>query len=177
MGGHTYESYKLGEADFFYERLRRVEDSPRIYSYYLSAFLSASRSVLQYAHAEACDLPGGLAWYEAEMANSPLLKYLRDKRDVNIHAGPVIPFVTIATSDSGSFAEASLLEESQSDGSLSSKHTPSEGPSTPQVTRAMFTHVFGDWPGNETVTELCARYLDELYALAARGTEKGFITW
>src|SRR5260370_2532335 len=49
MIAHMQELEKLAEARFFLHHLHRQRDVPVEYRYYLSAFLNAARSVLQYA--------------------------------------------------------------------------------------------------------------------------------
>jgi hypothetical protein len=86
------EAEKIEEAEFFYAHLVNVEKSrsanPDTFKFFLSAFLSAARSVLQYAHREAVGKPGGRGWYKGAVS-SVVLQYFKDKRDDNIHVEPV----------------------------------------------------------------------------------------
>jgi hypothetical protein len=46
--------------------------------------LSAARSVVQYAGEEAGRQAGGQAWYDGYMATSKVLKFFKDRHDVNV---------------------------------------------------------------------------------------------
>ncbi len=63
------EASKLGEAEYFLSEMARVYENHRLFQYNLSAFLSAARSVLQYACKEATSRPGGQAWYEKQVTD------------------------------------------------------------------------------------------------------------
>src|SRR5439155_18015005 len=87
------EQDKIDEAAFFLGEMVKREDNQRTYGYMTSAFLSAARSVLQYALEEAAALdaerrvhrPVGKAWYDNHMVACPLLGYFKGKRNANIH--------------------------------------------------------------------------------------------
>jgi len=81
-----HERRKIAEAEYFLARMEENRDSHEYFYYNLSAFLSASRSVLQFALEEAKIKAGGQAWYDQIMqANTVLLGFMRDRRDENIH--------------------------------------------------------------------------------------------
>jgi len=84
------EKHKLAEALYFLSHLGPSSLDPQEYSFELSAFLTAARSVLQYAHKEAISKPGGQVWYERHVQNKAI-EYFKDKRDVSIHTEPVVP--------------------------------------------------------------------------------------
>jgi hypothetical protein len=44
--------------------------------------------VLQYAREEARLKSGGQAWYDKVIANDPVVKFLKDHRDINVHERP-----------------------------------------------------------------------------------------
>ena len=79
------ENDKLQEAKYFYEKMTESVDFPPIFGYNLSAFLSASRSILQYLLKDVKTQKKGKVWYDDLIKNSKYAKYFRDKRDTNIH--------------------------------------------------------------------------------------------
>ena len=85
------EQHKINEARYFLGRLNSSHESPAEYSYDLSAFLSAARSALQYALEEAKTRSGGQAWYDGAVSASNEVRFFKSKRDINIHAEPVLP--------------------------------------------------------------------------------------
>src|SRR5207249_2882101 len=59
-----HEEGKLQEASHFLGQMRSSLEDPEVFRYNLSAFLSAGRSVAQYALKEAQTKPGGQVWYD-----------------------------------------------------------------------------------------------------------------
>lgn len=111
---------KLDEARFFLQCMTDLEASLdggdiqqiRQLRYYTSAFLNAVRSPLQYLLAdwemerESCDkcFRSSIAyervrklWYDSEVSKYPVLKFLRDERDWNIHVRPAQPMFRVDT--------------------------------------------------------------------------------
>ena len=68
------ERYKIGEAKFFLARMKESAHAPVAFQYYLSAFLSAAQSVIQYAREESSS-KGGKQWYEKTVAGNNVLSY------------------------------------------------------------------------------------------------------
>lgn len=68
------ERYKIGEARFFLARMEESISDRVAFRYYLSAFLSAARSVTQYAREESRS-KGKPKWYEEAVAKSDVLSY------------------------------------------------------------------------------------------------------
>jgi hypothetical protein len=83
-----HEEYKLNEAQYFLKRMRAERDNRTAFRFELSAFLGATRSVLQYARKEAKGKPGGPGWYDRAVKAERLLAFFKDKRDTNIHTTP-----------------------------------------------------------------------------------------
>ena len=54
------------------------------FKYYLSAFLSAARSVLQYSFTEA-NKQHKKGWYEGQVTGNKILKFFKCQRNINIH--------------------------------------------------------------------------------------------
>jgi hypothetical protein len=68
------ERYKIGEARFFLARMKESISDRVAFRYYLSAFLSAARSVLQYAKEESRS-KGRQEWYDETVAGNDVLSY------------------------------------------------------------------------------------------------------
>src|SRR5437773_2013534 len=83
------ELQKIGEANYFLGRMIEESHAYPGFPYNVSAFLTASRSALQYMLKEAEQKAGGQRWYEGCINSDPALPFLRDKRDINIHEEPV----------------------------------------------------------------------------------------
>lgn len=89
------ERYKIGEAKFFLERMEESIGDHITFRYYLSAFMSAARSVLQYAQKEFVK-KSRLKSYETTIADNDILSYFKVPRDSNIHRVPVEPTTYIS---------------------------------------------------------------------------------
>ena len=167
------EQDKIDEAAFFLQEMdTRVNDSVA-YRYLTSAFLSAARSVLQYAWEEAAapngrhaTRPEGKAWYDSHVVG-PLVPYFRDKRDANVHREPVKPTRTSTVRH-----EMRLLSDL-----VGGEDEVDLCPPVPVPSATMTYHYrFDDWPGSEDVPTLCWQYLDELRRVVADAQAKGFTT-
>jgi hypothetical protein len=89
------ENLKIQEAEYFLSQMCENNERP-FFNYNLSAFLTAARSVLQYAFEESKTKPNGKSWYDPAIQNRPVVKFFKDKRDINIHASePVNPSADI----------------------------------------------------------------------------------
>ena len=150
---------KLDEADFFFSKMIENQFDPD-QLYYLSAFLSAARSVLQQNVLEL------VSWRDLKKEYTDdwdLVDFFRLKRNFSIHHGQVVPgHVKIEVS------EHLHLEDSLSvyrDGELESVSAPAPAPNVQSNASAIErTIYFTDVPdslsenGGE-VFDLCRRYL------------------
>jgi len=150
---------KLKEARDFLGRMHAERDNPDSFARELSAFLTASRSVLQYAHKEAVPKHGGQRWYDQAIAN-PLLAYFKDLRDDNIHALPVRPLTKTQT------VRAGFLNIGDDDDEMLIPY--------PHDT-IVYRYEFQDRAG-EDVLDLCQQYLCALEDLVDNGVSAGWIT-
>ena len=83
---------KIKEAEYFLARMEAEQENRERFEFNLSAFLSAARSVLQYAYEEVKKAgTGEMKWYENSVSGTPIIGFLKDKRDNNIHIEPVKP--------------------------------------------------------------------------------------
>lgn len=176
------EKEKLEEARYFYSRIQAEVNDPKAYQYNLSAFLSAARSVLQYAKEEAKTKSGGQAWYDKHVSNSSILPFFRDKRDVNIHTEPVKPRKDYDVSIKATLHLSSSLSVKLKDEKgnvidqrcIKEAKPPNELPAG--STTVEIRYRFSDWSGGEDVTELSQKYLHELEDVIDDGIKRGFIS-
>jgi len=176
------EREKLEEARYFYSRIQAEVNNPKPYQYNLSAFLSAARSVLQYACKEAENKNGGRTWYDNHITNSSVLPFFRDKRDVNIHTEPVKPRKDAHVSMKSTLFLSSSLSVKLMDNngnvmdqrSIKEAKAPSNPPTDGTIVEIKYR--FSDWSGSEDVTELSRKYLDELADVVDDGIKRGFIS-
>jgi hypothetical protein len=149
------KTQKLAEAKYFYDRMVEVQNTVvshnrEYFIYNFSAFLSASRSVLQYMLEEIEQKKDPIQqlearqWYDKKMAASPRLKFFKDKRDINIHVSPIKPIGHIIAIVPGPVAFRY---------SFSVKRKP-----------------------EKEVLPLCLAYLTELENFINNGVSKGYIT-
>jgi hypothetical protein len=82
---------KFGEAVYFYNRMAANRPNVIVFPYYLSAFVSALRSVTFYMQKQYDKDSRFEAWYaqkQDEMRQDPVLRMLVDKRNIALHAEP-----------------------------------------------------------------------------------------
>jgi hypothetical protein len=146
----AYEADKLLEARHFLGRMRAAEADrdESVFCHELSAFLSASRSVLQYALEEA-RRHGKQPWYDCAVSGDAAISFLKDQRDLSVHARPV----------------AVMSVESVAPG-------PSVGSDASSTAKVEF---WLDWPGTENAVALCERYWATLSAIVEDGRAHGIL--
>lgn len=182
------EDSKMQEAEYFLHGIAKVASDPNATRFELSAFLSAARSVLQYALEEAKRKPGGQAWYDDAVGVDAVVKFLRDRRDTNIHQQPV-PMQTNTTIEVGTavLTMSGGLSAVVIRGATGEQGGPIELdvalppripplPAIDESPRTTHTYVFKDWGGPEDVIALCTRYLAEIRRIVADGRALGFLT-
>lgn len=177
-----HEQQKLDEAEYFLARMRSGVNQPQNFRFDLSAFLSSARSVLQYALDEAKAVSGGRAWYDAHVSGNSVVKFFKEKRDLNIHVEPVKPSTkvevqiteTILVSTSVTLtlrdSEGNVVKDVSSNQPQTAEHPKSEPISV------TYRYSFPDWSGQEDVIGLCDKYLSALKSIAKDGIAKGFLT-
>lgn len=89
--------FKLAEASFFLlkadENWRNVPD----FDFYLSAFISAARSVTWVMNAEFCKVPGWREWFDAKKPNAEIRDFLRRINDLRVRSQKTAPIATRTT--------------------------------------------------------------------------------
>lgn len=180
-----HERSKLAEAKYFYSRMRETQGQSTQFNYNLSAFLSAARSVLQYAHKKARSTPGGQDWYSSQIKASSVLIFFKGKRDINIHMRPVAPLMIFRVNIEDSIAVSDALDifirdlkegiNRQSSVELTEPKVPQPAKQRQPDTKKI-SYRFSDWTGTEDVMALCQTYIYELQQLVEEGQKLGFIT-
>ncbi|MEK6280353.1 MAG: hypothetical protein AABN95_08375 [Acidobacteriota bacterium] len=176
-----YEEEKIAEAEYFYSRMKQEQNDRTGFRYNLSAFLSAARSVLQYALEEARTKPGGKQWYDSQVSNHATIRFFKDKRDINIHVSPVnlrqqvdVNVVeTVRGVASISYVVFDRDGKVKGQGSDAAPEPSKELKGSVSVTNYFF---FDDWAGIEDVVTICGNYLDTIKNLAEDGKRKGFLS-
>ena len=179
-----HEGEKLEEAKYFYSKMIEEKEDRDNFRYNLSAFLSAARSVLQYALEEARPKRGGLQWYNDCVSTSTISQFFRDKRDISIHTDPIRPRVdydltikdTLHLSESLSIVvrdKYGNIKHQYSSGEAKRKPKPKQ-PGTPATLK--IKHKFDDWSGSQDILTLCQMYIQELEDIIKDGIRQGFIT-
>ena len=177
------EKTKLKEAKYFYAKMLNEQGNRDAFVYNLSA----ARSVLQYALEEARVKKDGQKWYEKLMISSPLLKFFKDERDINIHAEPVLPkahYTLYAEAGnyilmSGSVTmivrdkEGNIKQQTKvsADSSAEQEKTVQKSISKPNEVR----YFFDNWMGHEDILTLSKRCLEEIERAINDGIMQGFI--
>jgi len=174
-----HEREKLKEAKYFYSRFVK-EKNIILFKYNLSAFLSPTRSILQYARKEAQTKPGGLSWYNSLMSSSVILRYFRDKRNTNIHDEPVVPATHYVVSKilvvRYSYPDRFIKIFGKIEALLNSLFKSEDRKSQEANAKTQVTYKFKDWNGNEDIITLCQKYIQELENLIHDGVSNGFIS-
>ncbi len=176
-----HERKKIREAKYFHLRMIEEQGNWDNFKYNLSAFLSAARSVLQYALEEAKTKPRGKQWYNNRISASSIIKFFKDKRDISIHTEPIQPQAhnKLTATDTLHFSDSVSITVTDKNGNIKSQYSSDEPetkpkePETPTVLE--IRHKFGDWVGNEDVPTLCEIYVQKLEDVVEDGVRKGFI--
>lgn len=152
------ERQKYAEAVHFANRMRDPAIDHAAFRYELSAFLSATRSLMQFALSDAQRVPGGRRWYESWVQKEPLIRFFRDQRDDNVHRAPVqVPRVFKVV-----VSEFLVVDEELE---LPHSHVTTD-----------VTFRFSNWEGSESAIELIQRYLNILNELIIDGVQGGWLT-
>ena len=176
------ELTKITEAKYFYDRMLAEFDNREVFTFKLSAFLSAARSVLQYALEEAKTKPGGQQWYDRHIAQSSVLSFFKDKRDINIHIEPIKPVQhTKITAKATIYMSASVhIVHRDKNGNVLYESPPEvtkPRPKKPEPPTIVTTEYrFADWTGSEDLITLSKMYLDELQRVVEDGRNESTIT-
>lgn len=177
-----HEEKKIKEAKYFYSRMIEEQRNRDNFTYNLSAFLSSARSVLQYTLSEAETKPGGQQWHDGRVSASPVLKFFRNKRDINVHSEPIEPqtHYNLTVTETIGLSESLSITVRDKHGNIKSQYSsdePKPKPKMPQTLGALeIKYRFSDWAGSEDVLMLCKIYIQELEYIIKDGVLKQFIS-
>lgn len=121
------------------------------FSYFLSAFLTSARSILQYTFDHAGSVRR-TSDYNKLVSKDPILTFFKDKRDINIHSTP-IDLVKEVRIDVASFL---IVRDPNSNSTPKSIQIENHNP------EISTTFKFEDWKGDENVLELSKLYVQRL---------------
>jgi hypothetical protein len=175
------EDAKLQEARYFLRRMDEEIADPEIFRYHVSAFLSAARSVCQYACKEASASGSGAKWYQAYVTGNHLLSFFKTERDLNIHTRPVAlgGNVDVYAADSARLSDQATATTFDAQGELT--QTASSLPEDPDPVgepplHLVFRYEFADCHDPDEVPLLCRRYLATVEALVVEGRRLHFVS-
>lgn len=177
-----HEQSKLQEAQHFYVELQRSLENRTRFKHNLSAFLTASRSVLQYVEREVKTKQGGKAWYDKRIAAKAILGYFKHKRDIEVHQEPVKPKLTLTIGVDGNIGLSGALSIIRRDKNGNILETYSSPESQIQAQQpsgeptVSYRYSFKDWSGSEDIPTLALLYLQELESFVNEGVQKGYLT-
>jgi hypothetical protein len=180
------EIKKLEEAKYFYSKMFDEQMNKDGFIFNLSAFLSAARSVLQYALKEASTNLGGQKWYDKVMVSSPVLTFFKDERDINIHTEPTLPkahytlHAEVGVYMFGSLSAVAFDKNGKIKQRIENQTNHADTHERPnQKSRSIpneVKYLFDSWVGNEDVLTLCKKYIQELEHAIQDGVSQGLIT-
>lgn len=174
----VFKLEKLDEAVTFLEHMRATGDRTK-FRHYLSALLSAARSVCQYMHKETESDASARAWYEHAISASPVLSFLTEVRNSNVHERlvPVAARHHVALGEQMFITESLGVVVKRADGSVDHKvDDPLFAVVPPSVsTAAVHTDFYFDGWEPQTAVELCGWFLDEIRAMVTAGVELGHV--
>ncbi len=183
-----HEEEKIKEAEYFCKQMLDTQEDSEAFKYNLSAFLSAARSVLQFACEEARTKSKGLYWYDTYVSKKLIISFFRDKRDFNIHQEPVKTrkditlSLTEALSLSVSIGSIRIVHKDKNGNIISESISENQSEPKPRKVKKQvpakvtYRYSFDDWVGNEDIPTLCQKYIDELKIITADGLKKGFLS-
>lgn len=158
-----YEKAKLEEAKYFLQQMEALVNEPTTFLYVLSAFLSAARSVLQYTYEEVKKNPRKLKWYEKQVNGNSILKFFKDKRNLNIHTKPIKPSIHISINEHIRVSESVRIEIHKEDGSREVRENILEPFQTrSESSESEIRYEFEDWQGSEDIINLSHQYIAAL---------------
>lgn len=178
------QEQKLKEAKYFYnEMVSKFKDEfYDEFKFNLSAFLTATRSILQYTF-EYANQNGKTSDYNNLVSNNHILRFFKEKRDLNIHTQSIKPVqqvtldlhATIRVRESirmiMTHPDGSIVERAYSEDDSTTNHSKVNG-SSPKRT---LQYMFSDWNGDEDIILLSSKYLDELAVFIEGAKNNGLI--
>lgn len=180
MYKHTRTRFKLEEARFFHQHLKKHWRQVPHYEFYLSAFVSAARSVTWVMKFEYGRRPGWQAWFDERQPPSHMRDLLRKMNDLRVRSTKSEPIRT-RTSVKFNVPPDQLTPEVKNllqpgsgrsiqvlpiDDSNTEAHLVSDGQ---VVAKGYIEHVEHEVPEfqGRDAQDVCLQYLEELESLVA----------
>ncbi len=160
--------YKAKEAEFHLRQAKKHYQEDDEFSYFLSAFLSAARSITFYMQKQYGKKTGFPEWYcmeQTRMVADEELRCLKEARVEDVHRKPVHIGTTRAVSCS---FDAILVKEGDELSPDAEPVVPEKAVESRNVTLRRY---FVDREDNDVI-EFCSSQLDKLTALVARCAAK-----
>lgn len=174
-----HERVKVTEAAFFLKLMEERSSIPQDFRHFLSAFLSAARSALQYALEEA-RARRQQTWYDKAMQASPVLAFFKDKRDVNIHKRPIALMQTTTLTETVhiGISDGLVVITERADGTTETREVAGTPGHVAQRSTSLVEvqYLFDDWQGPEDALALSKKYLTELKLFIDGGVKAGHIS-
>jgi len=172
------ERYKYKEAEYFLSEMPKYLGK-EAFRYYLSAFLAASRSVLQYSYEEGKKKSGWEKWYGEKM-KSPYFKFFKDKRDFNIHRGPIQQNIIVIVNEGISVKENIIKSDKTKEKDVRNDFVKNDSRSGRDIggmkSTSFIYYKLDGWHGKEDVLTLCNNYLKQLKDYIEEGIDRGFFS-
>ncbi len=169
---------KIEEAKFFYTHMQSVTENRKHVNYYLSTFLTAARSPIQYAY-ESVRGTGKQKWYDDWIKDNRYANHFKVFRDDNCHTEPERPKINSnVTLDESVLIKEEVFVKLIRDGKLlyedKVKPTKEEKPHQCGKSNATVSEKYylNRWVGSEDLFEVCKKYLDSLNQFIEEGKEK-----
>jgi len=185
-GDDMNEKEKLEEARYFYAEMVKHQEDRKVFKHNLSAFLSAARSVMQYAYDEVDPEKGGKnggkKWYYDWMNSGDVLRFFRDKRNFNIHIAPINPRKHVKGHSAVVIRvyTSSHIKVTDKNGKVKEEREIKEEPKPQKAPKSSVKYEsryeFDDWKGPEDLITLCKVYIQELEKVIQDGISEEFIT-
>lgn len=166
---------KMQEAYFFYERMKESSEIDFAFKFYLSAFLSASRSVLQYIEDDVNGKKGkeigSQYWYD-EINKDDMIKFFKNKRDFNIHKKTIKTKkdILIRIQNCLHLSDSVAITVRDSKGNIKDTyHSGSQLKNNAESSAiSVSTYYFDDWSGDEDILRVSKKYLEKLNDVIAQ---------
>lgn len=150
----------MAESKYFLDKMNSYEEVGKVdeFQFMLSAFLSSSRSVLQYLHKYR------KRWYLKHIGDVKFKQFFKDKRDENIHNHPV------STTHTGSADALSTIVVNRKDSNSEADYLEFDV-EIRDVVEHDYKFYFSDTDHSQTINVLSAIYLGQIEGILVKLTK------
>ncbi|TBU75195.1 hypothetical protein [Phytopseudomonas daroniae] len=171
---------KIADADYFFRQMCQVGDSSREdFTRQLSAFISSSRSVLQYGLRETKGNAEKKNAYLDLLKKHEVVEFFKDIRDLDIHERPVSPKAHVRTLVVDLVRATSGVVSTEEDEArwMDPTYEPIQQDVIliKTVESTTVDYRFHDWPGPENVIALCDIYMIKIKQIISAARADGLI--